>query len=195
MIKEGTTKRYNKDLQNSAKCSICDNDYVVSDIKERDHCHITRKYRGSAHRDCNIKGKLNHKISFAFHNLKNYDSHLTIQELGQFDFKINVISNGLEKCTSFHINIMLIFVDSFQFLSLSLDSLVKYDFKYLSHEFDNKVLDLVKQKGFYPYEYMSGFEKFKEELQSKEKFYSSFTGEKLVLKSMSMFLSFGIDLK
>ena len=29
-----------------------------------------------------------------------------------------------------------------------------------------------KQKGFYPYEYMSGFEKFEEGLPSKEKFYS-----------------------
>ena len=35
------------------------------------------------------------------------------------------------------------------------------------------VLDLVKQKGFYPYEYRSNFEKFKEQLPSKEKFYSS----------------------
>ena len=35
--------------------------------------------------------------------------------------------------------------------------------KYLSQEFDRKVLDLVKKKGFYPYEYMSGFENFKEE--------------------------------
>ena len=34
-------------------------------------------------------------------------------------------------------------------------------------DFDSKVLDLVKQKGFYPYEYMSGFKKFKEELLSK----------------------------
>ena len=53
----------------------------------------------------------------------------------------------------------------------------KDDFKYLSQEFDTNVLDLVKQKGFYPYEYMSGFEKFKEELPSKEKFYSSLTGK------------------
>ena len=42
------------------------------------------------------------------------------------------------------------------------------DLKYLSQEFDSKVLDLVKQKGFYPYEYMNGFETFKEELLSKE---------------------------
>ena len=40
----------------------------------------------------------------------------------------------------------------------------------MSQEFDNNALDLVKQKGFYPYEYMSDFEKFKEELCSKEKF-------------------------
>ena len=30
----------------------------------------------------------------------------------------------------------------------------------MSQEFDGKVLYLAKQKGFYPYEYMSGFEKF-----------------------------------
>ena len=45
----------------------------------------------------------------------------------------------------------------------------------MSQEFDSKVLDLIKKKGIYPYEYLSGFEKFKKELSSKEKFYSSFT--------------------
>ena len=49
----------------------------------------------------------------------------------------------------------------------------------MSQEFDNKVLDLVKQKGFYPYEYMRGFEKFKEELPSKEKFYSLLTVKRI----------------
>ena len=72
------------------------------------------------------------------------------------------------------------FFDSFQFLTSSLDSLVKNlakdDFKYLSQVFDNSALDLVKQKGFYPYEYMSNFEKFKEQLPSKKKFYRSLTG-------------------
>ena len=49
----------------------------------------------------------------------------------------------------------------------------------MSQEFDKNVLDLVKQKGFYPYEYMSDFKKFKEELPSKEKFYSLLTGKKI----------------
>ena len=72
-----------------------------------------------------------------------------------------------------------IFINNLQFLSSSLDSLVKNlsndDFNFLSQEFNNNVLDLIKQKGFYRYEYMSDFEKFKEQLPRKEKFYSSLT--------------------
>ena len=64
--------------------------------------------------------------------------------------------NGLEKYVSFSINNQSSFIDSFQFLSSSLDRLVKIlnknDFKYLSQEFDDNILDLVKKNGFYPYE-------------------------------------------
>ena len=48
-----------------------------------------------------------------------------MQELGKFNLNINVIPTVLEKCTSFTINNKLSFIDSFQFLSSSLDSLVK----------------------------------------------------------------------
>ena len=89
----------------------------------------------------------------------------------------------MEKYISLTINKKLTFIDNFQFLSSSLNSLVKNlsknDFKYLSQEFHNNVLDLVKQKGFYPYEYTNDFGKFKEELPSKEKFYSSSTIRKI----------------
>ena len=75
-----------------------------------------------------------------------------MQELGKFNLKLNVISNGLEKYMSFSISNKLSFINSFQFLSSSLDGLVKNlakdDFKYLSQEPDNNVLNLVKQKGF-----------------------------------------------
>ena len=74
---------------NSSNCWFCDNDYVDNDVNVRDHCHINEKYRGSAHRDCNINLRLNHKIHIVFHNLKSYDSHLIMQELGKFNFKIN----------------------------------------------------------------------------------------------------------
>ena len=52
----------------------------------------------------------------------------------------------------------------------------------MSQEFDNNILDLLKQKGFYPYEHMSDFEKFEEELLKKEKFYSSLTNRKITDK-------------
>ena len=89
-----------------------------------------------------------------------------MQELGKFNLKINVIRNGLEIYMRFSINNKLSFIDSFQFQSCSLDNLVKNlnkdGFKYLSHEFDNNILDLVKKKGFYLYKFISNFEKFKE---------------------------------
>ena len=71
-----------------------------------------------------------------------------MQELGKFNLKINVIPNRLEKYMRLTINNKLSFIDSFQFLSSSLDNLVKNlnkdDFKYLSQYFDNNALNLVK---------------------------------------------------
>ena len=91
--------------------------------------------------------------------------------------------NQLEKDMSFIINNKLTFIDSFQFVSSLLDSLVKNlkkdDFKHWSQKLNDSVLDPVKQKGFHPYEYSSDFEKFKGELPSKEKFHSSLTGKKI----------------
>ena len=63
-----------------------------------------------------------------------------MQELGKFNFKINVMPNKLEKYMSFNIS-----NNSFQFLSSLLDN------KYCSQQFDTNVLDLVKQKEFCPY--------------------------------------------
>ena len=65
------TKEDEKNFKNSTKCWICHNDYVDNDVKVIDHCHIIEKYRSSAHRDCNINVKLNHKIPVVFYNLTN----------------------------------------------------------------------------------------------------------------------------
>ena len=95
-------------------------------------------------------------------------------ELGKFNLKKSVILNGLENYMSFTINNKLSFIDSFQFLSSSLDILVKNlnndDFTYLSQELDKNKLDLVKQKEICPYEYMNDLEKFKNNYQTKKSF-------------------------
>ena len=64
------TKEGNEDFKSSTRRWICDNDYIDTDVKVRDHCQITGKYRGSARRDCNINLKLSHKIPIVFHNLQ-----------------------------------------------------------------------------------------------------------------------------
>ena len=88
-----------------------------------------------------------------------------------------------KKIMGFTINNKLSFLDIFQFLSSLLDSFVKNlnkdDLKYSIQEFDNSVLDLVKRKRLYPYEYMTDFENFKEKLLSKENFHSSLTNRKI----------------
>ena len=66
----------------------------------------------------------------------------------------------------FTINTNLVYIDSMQFMNSSLDSLVKNlsdnDFKYFFEEINGNFLELVKQKGVYPHEYMDSFKKFYE---------------------------------
>ena len=84
--------------------------------------------------------------------------------------KISVMPNGLEKYMAFTINRNLVFIDSMQFMNPSLDSLVKNliseDFEYLSEEFSGELLELVKERGVYPYEYMDSFKRFDEKIRS-----------------------------
>ena len=65
------TKKDNDDFKNSSKCWICDNFYSKSGVTPRYCCDITGEYKGLAHKDCNNKVKLNHKIHIVSHNL-NY---------------------------------------------------------------------------------------------------------------------------
>ena len=87
-------------------------EYINTTLEEHKYCKkIMKKHfnknlimteeeqhiRGAAHWNCNISFQLTKKIPVIFHNLKVYDSHLIFYELNNFDVKINVIPNGLEK--------------------------------------------------------------------------------------------------
>ena len=79
---------------------------------------------------------------------------------------------------AFFLNKNLVFIDSMQFMNSSLDKLVKNlsdeDFKYLVEEFGSEYLEILKQKGAYPNEYMNNFERFKKEkLPARKNFFSS----------------------
>ena len=177
-------------FQKASKCHICDKEYMDKDTRVRDHCHITGKYRGSAHQDCNLNFRLTDKIPVIFHNLRGYDSHFIMQEIGEIvkkhkytnkkgdecEMSINAIPNNMEKYMAFMLGNSLTFIDSFQFMSSSLDKLVsnlpKEALKYTSERFKNEKFNLMTRKGVYPYDFMDSFEKFNEKLPRKEEFYS-----------------------
>ena len=90
-----------KNIQQSNSCWTCKKLIDNDDENVRDHCHVTDKFRGATHCNCNINLQLTQKISIIFHNLRGYDSHLIFCELNKFDIKIIVIPNGLEKYMTF----------------------------------------------------------------------------------------------
>ena len=136
------TKENEEEFQKAEECHICNKKYTDQDIRVRDHCHITGKYRGSAHQECNLQLRLNPdkiKIPVIFHNLRGYDSHFIMQEIGAIvkdyeytnkkgqkcQMNINAIPNNMEKYMAFMLGNHLTFLDSFQFMSSGLDKLVK----------------------------------------------------------------------
>ena len=161
-------------------CHICCEKYTDKDVRVRDHCHITGKFRGSAHQECNLKLRIkpeNLKIPIIFHNLRGYDSHFIMQRIGEIanklgytnkkgenqNFNFNAIPNNMEKYMAFMLGNHLTFIDSFQFMSFSLDKLVnnlpKDDIIYTSKAFKGKRLNLMSQKGVYPCDVMSKISK------------------------------------
>ena len=163
------TKEDEAKFQKANECHICNKKYTNEDIKVRDHCHITGKYRGSAHQECNLKLRVNPeeiKIPVIFHNLRGYDSHFIMQEIGAIvknyeytnkkgqkcQMNINAIPNNMEKYMAFIMGNHLTFLDSFQFMSSSLEKLVsnlpKKSLKYTSQRFKGKKLDLMAKKVF-----------------------------------------------
>ena len=167
-------------FQQSNNCWICKK--IIDNEDEKDHCHITGKFRGSAHWDCNINFQVTKKIPVIFHNLKGYDSHLIVSELHKFNSKFDVIPNGLEKYMAFFLGRDIVSIDSMQLINSSLDKLVKNlvdkDFKYFIEEFSCEIL--MKNPCGYPYEYMNSFKRFNEDkLCARKCFYSSTKDKKI----------------
>ena len=112
--------------------------------------------------------------------MQGYESHLIIKGYEQhvsLDSIVTIIPSNTEKFVAFQIG-KLRFIDNLQFLNagLALDKLVNTmtadAFKFTSKFSQSS--DLAKQKGIYPYEYMTDPSKFdKLHLPAKEMFYSS----------------------
>ena len=123
-------KLFNKNLiiteeeqfQSSNTCWICEK--LIDYEKVRDYPYVTGKSRGAAHWSCNMNLQLTNKVPVIFHNSGGYDRYLIFHELKNFDVKIYVISNRLEKYMAFILNKNLVFIDSMKFANFSLEKLV-----------------------------------------------------------------------
>ena len=104
-------KHFNKNLiirkeeehlfQQSNSCWICKKLIDNDEEKVWDHCHITGKFTGAAHWNCNINFQLTKKVPVIIHNLRGFGSHLIFNEVDKFDVKISVLPNGLQKYMAF----------------------------------------------------------------------------------------------
>lgn len=157
----------------SMNCYICEKSFNdPENIKVRDHCHLTGKFRGAAHMNCNLNYKVVNFVPIVCHNLSGYDSHFIIKELGFDNENIDLIAQNKERYISFtkhfklnnNQKIKLRFIDSFKFMASSIDNLAKNleanQFLEIQKHFPNpNQCNLITRKGVFPYDFLDSYEK------------------------------------
>lgn len=175
-------------FSNATNCHICEKPFQSNDLRCRDHDHLgytnnskTSNYRGASHVNCNINFKIPKFIPIFFHNMSGYDSHLFIKDLAEHGSKIDVVAQNKERYITFSKHILvdqiknnkdktenvfmkLRFLDSFRFMAKSLDKLAQnlennQCIEIKKHFPDSRQFRLLRQKGIFPYSYVSDFSK------------------------------------
>ncbi|CAB4036373.1 Hypothetical predicted protein [Paramuricea clavata] len=163
-------------------CHICSKDLSTNNKVAYFH-RINSNYLGAIHKSCQTKF---FKIPVVFHNLRGYDSHPIILESCEQKIDLTVIATNLQKYLSFSFGNQLVFIDSLQFMSTSLEKLVSnlkgqasdeelaLKFPITSKRFQGESLKLMTQKGVFPYDHFTSLETTKEtQLPSKDAFFST----------------------
>ena len=138
-----TINKWRKKLHRKQKlCYICKKGFSTNDDNKKyhkviDHCNYTGKYRGAAHRICNLRYKIPKEIPVVFHNGSTYDYHFIIKELAEeFKGQLECLGENTEKYITISMPIKkeldngktvtckIKFIDSFRFMSTLLSNLV-----------------------------------------------------------------------
>ena len=184
-----------REFANATECCICHGakgPFDPTDANRRkvaDHDHVTGFFRGAAHDECNRNRRVVYEIPVFLHNFRGYDSHLIVRALKEYPTReIEPIAQNLERYLQVKWGENLVFRDSLQFLTASLESLVESLRKTDETRFtrlqsvigakypaaDHKLL---LRKGVFPYEYLDSFAKMTDaQLPPREAFRSSLTG-------------------
>ncbi|XP_053214135.1 uncharacterized protein LOC128397434 [Panonychus citri] len=176
MLRMSVTDEEN--FKKASSCHICNAAFTIDDLKVRDHDHFTGLFRGAAHENCNLRMSVPDDIPVVFHNLKNFDAHILMKAIQDKMYdNIKIIPQNTEKYISFSFD-KLKFIDSYAFLSGSLDILSKdldeaFKNGFLLQLFKPEDLNFVSAKAKLPYDYIDDFDKFGETtLPDKNSFYN-----------------------
>jgi hypothetical protein len=160
-----------------------------------DHDHFTGLFRGKAHFRCNTAYQKRAEFPVFFHNLRGYDANFIIKCLKpELIQHVSVVPRSKDKLITFCLSVTegkrsfkIKFLDSVAFLNASLSEIAETldndDFihtKKFSKQYNNptQAFKLLRQKGFYPYEYVTSFDRFNDkQLPPVETFVSSLTYE------------------
>ena len=151
------------------------------------HCHRTGEIFGVALSKCSLRAKTMRCLPILFHNLSQYDAHHTIKCLKLNNGEnISAIAENDETYIFFSLDLpmerfksksgqhivlyhYLRFIDSFKFMSQSIDSLAKAidkgHFNLLKPgfpDFGEGIFEKITRKGFFAYNFLDLFEKFNE---------------------------------
>jgi len=179
------TEKEAQEFEEANHCTLCQQLYTERRTKTRHHCHCSGKYIGHYCKTCNLNMKKPTFIPIMFHNGSRYDFAFIIKALSKLGYALNVIPSNSERFLSFTAKIEhgvdLRFIDSFNFLSESLqklvDALPKECFirttKFKPPELSEEML---YHKGFYPYGHITDIEVLNQtSLPPKEAFYNDLT--------------------
>lgn len=187
------TKEDEESFRTATHCCLCHKVFAVNETKVKHHLHFHKasdkrsNFMCASHNRCNLNCKQATFVPVIFHNLKNFDGHILCQSIGLFkETEIKCIPQTFEHYISFSLG-NLRFIDSFQFLTSSLETLVENlesdghdNFDDFPREFYEDHAKLLLRKGVYPYNYMDSADRFQEKkLPSIQAFHSNIKGESI----------------
>ena len=168
------------------KCYLCKEPFSDQNPKVMDHDHISGQFLGSCHNTCNLNAQKKYILPVFFHNFSGFDSHIIIRDVAKYmQSSFEVIAKNAENyiCLTVRLQqrkIKILFLDSFKFLSSSLQSLGQSlpdsEKHLIKKEYPNNYQYLLGKLCF-PYEYVDSFDKLREEIPSIENFYSKLSDD------------------
>ena len=153
-------------------CWLCEKEFKPKDKTEnpivRDHSHLTAKFRGLVHNNCNLKTRKAYTsfVPILFHNFSGYDCHLVFEKLFNTATKKNNKINEndiIAKSSEIYVSVKigcLKFLDSYRFLDASLDKLSMTLSSFPSLDANGMEDDLFNRKLAYPYEKGNNIESY-----------------------------------